>query len=201
MHFVPFRPPFHCESLNGWLQCQNVFLNMISASTTHVCIHRRTWVAATIAGIRYRSRFNSVSRGVTGQMQRTYREETHGQRSAEARTNQVGVRLGRGAYWTNHLPKAVTEKTWTPILVVKGVYYKSFLQSVAVYLAAGQRSPSASCLPFMNDQKIRIFPVDRRTVRFRRPFPDWAMMFGLSVAFGWLGESRLPRANVSGVAG
>lgn len=170
MRFVPFCP---LSTLNPWidrLECQKIFLNMISSSTTHVYMNRCTWVATTIAGIRYRSRFNSVSRGVTGQMQRTYREETHGQRSAEAQTNQVRVRLGRGAYWTNHLPKAVTEKTWTPILVVKGVYYKSFLQSVAVYLTAGQRSPSASCLPFMNDQKIRIFPVDRRTVRFRCPF-------------------------------
>lgn len=30
--------------------------------------------------------------------------------------------------------RAVTDKTWTPILVVKGVYYKSFLPSVVVCL-------------------------------------------------------------------
>ena len=100
----------------------------------------------------------SVSRGVRSRMKRTYRGFTHQQRSGQTSTNPVRFRLPRRIELSNRIQEAVTEKTWTPILVVKGVYYKSFLHSVvAVYLTAGSRSPSVSCLPFMNDQKIRIF--------------------------------------------
>lgn len=41
----------------------------------------------------------------------------------------------------------VTEKTWTPILIVKGVFYKSFLQSVVVYVTARHCSLSSPALP------------------------------------------------------
>ena len=100
----------------------------------------------------------SVSRGVRSRMKRTYRGFTHQQRSGQTSTNPVRFRLPRRIELSNRIQEAVREKTWTPILVVKGVYYKSFLHSVvAVYLTAGSRSPSVSCLPFMNDQKIRIF--------------------------------------------
>lgn len=123
------------------------------------------------------------------------------QRSAEASTNHVRTRLVRWAELSNRVRRRATEKTWTPILVIKGVYYKSFLHSVAVYLTTGHHCPSVTCLAFMNDQKIRIFPVDQRTVRFRRFFSVWAPVFGLSIVLRFSGNNKLTRANVNSLAG
>ncbi|KAK2851670.1 hypothetical protein Q5P01_007946 [Channa striata] len=63
------------------------------------------------------------SRGVGDKTQRTYHERIHQQRSGASAANRGPARLARGADLLNR----EAAQTWTPILVFKGVYYKSFL--------------------------------------------------------------------------